>query len=135
MANSTLSFFPSRSLIDPAPPTDELYVVSLSISEWGPSKSVGKSQVMTLDGTITGTLMYNTTQYSVTLVPKDQTHELMTMFFDSVMGFEKFYITRPMDDKLLTVQMMGEGSETLVDSGDLTAYAFSFNIRETTDDA
>ena len=135
MSQTVIQFYPSRRIIAANPPTNELYTIEVTLSQFDLMPESKKQQATTLGGLLTSSYYYNTDTYQCQsfINPSEAgsaTTEEMEMFLWSVDNAEEFILYDIDTEQNLTVQKLGSHSRTRESARDQNQFGYQFNIRE-----
>ena len=135
MSNTTISFYPTLKLTDPALPPDELYNIYVTLTAFDQSDETSTSQIKSKAGVLSSSFFYDTSNYACTTAVSDENDEpstaLYEMFFASTMNSEPFYMLNLDDsDSEIYVQMSSRRSRSRRANIDVGKFTYSFSVRE-----
>lgn len=131
MTNTSVYFFPKRRLITPAPPTDTLYQIDLTLSAFDMTTEINSQESSTLAGFYSRSLYSEVDNYSCTVADSTATTDEMRMFISSVIAGEQFYMTNlDESDRLMTVQLKGRPSRSRASAADVGQFRYQFTVME-----
>ena len=135
MSNTVISFYPKLKLIDPAPSTDDLYDIYVTLTSFDQSDETSTSQIKSKSGVLSSSFYYDTPNYSCTTAVSEESDEPLTavyeMFFASTMNAEPFYMLNLDDsDSEIYVQMSSRRSRSRRADVGVGKFTYSFSVRE-----
>jgi hypothetical protein len=132
MANVSIVYTPTRQLTDPAPePAGTPIELVLDVAGFEPEYETSTSEAMSKSGKQQASLYYDTTRFTISVVPASIGRAEMEMFLASNMVKEKFTITNPNeDDEIMLVQLVGRGKRTRFSTSMLDTWTYQFTVRK-----
>ncbi len=131
MSNTSIYFFPKRRLITPAPATDVLYQIDVTLTEFNLTTEIKSEENTTLAGVYSRSLYSEIDRYSCACVEGENTEDKMRMFVSSVIEGEEFFMTNlDESDRLMTVQLTGRPQRQRASAADVGDFRYSFTVME-----